>query len=62
MKQSKWYDNIPKKGIICWVWDIEGSVKDLTVIIDYSNGLFLSAENGWKFAEPVKPEECYKNN
>ncbi len=65
-KPKEWYDNIPKDGILCWVWDSEGvPVKRSVWIVrkaDHSQPIPFEAVTGatWRYARPVKPEECYR--
>lgn len=33
--ETKWYDNIPEKGVICWVWD-SGDEKRVDIISEYN--------------------------
>ena len=71
IKPKKWYEDIPKKGVICWVWDEDKNKKRLRLITDFyqnaeyqfketNKGFYDGDAVGWKHAEPVKPEECWK--
>ena len=66
-KPEEWYDNIPEKGILCWVWDEFEEYKIANIVINTVNnehGLFYKTDslmgNSWRNAEPIKPKECYR--
>ena len=57
---KEWYQEIPKKGVICMVWgdQYKKDPQRLRVIIDYDlpkfKGLFKTTDNSfWSNAEPV---------
>lgn len=59
---AKWYENIPPKGVLCWVWDNDEDQEHLRIINYYDEGAtdsyyFKSEHDYWKFAEPVKLSE-----
>ena len=71
IKPKEWYEDIPKEGVICWVWDEDENKKRLRLITDFyqnaeyqfketNKGFYDGDAVGWKHAEPVKPEECWK--
>lgn len=59
----EWYDNIPKQGRLCWVWDnylFEPCERVITVINRYSieEKLFISLRNvPWRYAVPLTDDE-----
>jgi len=65
-KPKEWFDDIPKEGILCWVWDservpIERSVSIICKNKTVQNIPFESVTGAtWRFATPIKPEECYQ--
>lgn len=62
-KAPQWFDNIPEKGVLCWVNDLSVVRKDIaSVIIKRCGDKWFSSKDSvcWKFATPVKPEECYQ--
>ncbi len=65
-KPKEWFDDIPKEGILCWVWDSEGvPIKRAISVIcknkTVQNIPFESVTGAtWRFATPIKPEECYQ--
>ena len=64
VKPKEWYEDIPPEGVICWVWDEEED-KRIEIITRYSaNHMcpFYGKTCNWKFAEPVKPEECLQSD
>ncbi len=71
IKPKEWYEDIPKEGVICWVWDNYEDRKCLRLVVGFRQGAkypFEGAVNGfiketisnWKHAEPVKCNELYK--
>jgi len=61
-KPKEWDYNIPKDGILCWCWDIDCLPKFTSVILEKNKDWGYLASDGfsWKFATPIKPEECYQ--
>jgi hypothetical protein len=62
-KKKEWYDNIPKDGVLCWVWDATKNDIQPRVITSYSDWVGIEFEASgfrWRHAEPIKPEECYQ--
>ena len=59
--EPKWYDNIPKQGILCWVKDEEEDVAELVTISSYRPNApafkFEGIECYWKHATPATLEE-----
>jgi hypothetical protein len=59
----EWYDNIPEKGRLCWVWDYstdEPCERTINVINRYSveEKLFISFRNvPWRYAVPLTDAE-----
>ncbi len=67
--ENLWFNNIPKQGVICRVSDIQGGINDeqetgsIDTITSYTSGASLPFQSNWfkwRYAEPVKPEECYQ--
>ena len=51
-----WKDDLP---VLCWVWDNIGE-RECRVIETIKDYYYLDREDvPWKYAEPVKPEDCY---
>ena len=60
-QETHWYDDIPEEGIPCRVYAKE--YIRLIVAYDDKDRLFEDIEGSyWTNAEPIKPEECYKEN
>ena len=61
---KEWYDDIPPEGILCWVGGTENEKSFAAKIIEYDTKWTLpfidEDTNHWQYAEPVKPEECWK--
>jgi hypothetical protein len=67
--KPKWYNNIPKEGVICWVSDMtEEPSRDssaVDVIYEYrgDEGMYkFKGEDNWAYAVPVKPSECLQED
>ena len=59
---AKWYDNIPKQGVLCWCKEYENDIKYkrlLERIDEYTDGRFLSRTTGflYKTVTPLTNEE-----
>ncbi len=59
--EPKWYDNIPKKGVLCWV-SVSAPTNEVARIISYYNSGIeypFGTKGGlrYKYATPVSPEE-----
>ncbi len=62
-KKKEWYHNISKKGVLCWVWDNNYNKNNIAFIQYKKPNNFLDFNNiSWKYAKPIKPEECYQEN
>ncbi len=61
-KPIGWYNNIPAKGVLCWVWNNEMLGKTVANVMVYDDKTRKFMSNWecqwWLFAEPIKPEEC----
>jgi len=63
-----WYEEIPQKGVLCWVTDIEEDrkvKKFVTLIIKYTltdsgRSEFKSKCSNWVYATPISVEDVYK--
>lgn len=55
----QWHDNIPKHGVLCWVWDKEdGNGRFIEIIMRYERPKFYDVrDTDWKFAEPLTDQE-----
>jgi len=65
-KEQNWYDNIPEKGVPCWVWDDSESDRCLRLVVEVSKNIhsefrFLDDACGvyWKHARPATKEELF---
>lgn len=63
-KSVPWYENIPEKGILCWVSDSSGGVMDRVFIVlvkgydeQAERYKFQSNQGAWALAEPVTEKE-----
>ena len=59
---KEWYEEIPEGGVLCWVSDDDKEKRYNTAVISsYINDSTYSFRQkmiGWRYATPVKPEEC----
>jgi hypothetical protein len=61
-KEPKWYDNIPKEGVLCKLWSAV-TVVVYCIVIKYESNKFITTLGcSFENAVPVKPEECYVSN
>jgi len=65
-KEQNWYDNIPEKGVPCWVWNYDESERQLRLVVEVKNNInhefrFLedSRDIYWKHARPATKEELF---
>lgn len=62
-KPKQWYDNIPKNGVICWVWD-DNKRRTTDIIVGYDKPVRARFQSAfglfWQNAEPIKPEDLYQ--
>ncbi len=52
--KPEWYDNIPKQGKLCWVWDTSDNQRCPSVVLDYKPDLthkFRTADSGFQNAQ-----------
>ena len=61
-KEPEWYENIPEHGVLCWVSDIDESLKNIieriTFVVNEDDFYrFRSSETRWKYATPLTNEE-----
>jgi hypothetical protein len=65
-EKKEWYENIPKEGVLCWVWDTTSVERRASLVVKYipndKTHNFQTTVTKWKYAEPIKPEECYQEN
>lgn len=63
-KPKEWYEQIPEEGVICWVSAENSNERNTVAIIksyvSCAEHPFISKKVCWKYATPIKPEECYK--
>jgi hypothetical protein len=62
IEESKWYDNIPEPGILCWVWNSPQDDKSVSLIRDYDSETpsfpFKSVGHLlWTNAQPLTKDE-----
>lgn len=60
--KQNWYENIPKGGVLCWVWDDEYTDNSTVArITDYCNEdsfCFIEKdETSWRYARPLTKSE-----
>ena len=65
-KEQNWYENIPEKGVPCWVWNYDESERQLRLVVEVKNNInhefrFLedSRDIYWKHARPATKEELF---
>lgn len=60
-KPKEWYDEVSEDTpVLCWVRGERGKTIP-AAIYKYENHLFYDTDSfRWMFAEPIKPEECWK--
>ena len=64
-QEKQWYDNIPEKGVPCWVWDDSEAEQILRLVVDVRNikcaFRFLddSRNKYWNHAQPATKEELF---
>ena len=59
-EEPQWWDDIPEKGILCWVGDYEFDCvgNNIRIIMKKDNGVFHTSVGGpWKHAEPLTKDE-----
>lgn len=60
-----WYENIPKNGVICWVWD-DDKRRTTDIIVGYDKPSRVRFQSAfgllWQNAEPIKPEDLYQGD
>lgn len=52
MKRAEWYEDIPEKGVLCWV-----GFNQVSLIKTYKDGWFYSVSGMYKEATPLTKEE-----
>lgn len=58
--KPEWYNNIPEKGRLCWVWDKDDNQRCPSVVLDYKPDLILkfrTADSGFKNAILMTSDE-----
>lgn len=58
--KSEWYDNIPEKGRLCWVWDNDSILRCPSVVLGYKPDLsykFRTADSGFQNAILMTSDE-----
>lgn len=59
--EPKWYENIPKNGVLCWVSDESETSQFQAERIVRVNKISIEFVDNfgepWKYATPVKPED-----
>jgi len=60
-KEQNWYENIPEKGVPCWVWNDEGGNTKLGLVHLCSGDGWYACDDGkwWRNARPVTKEELF---
>ena len=64
---ENWHENIPPQGVLCWVWDFEGSKRIITIVDEFkyygctyfynNNHSGLGNRARWRNATPLTEEE-----
>jgi hypothetical protein len=58
---TEWYENIPQRGVLCWVDDFDPKDKvviDIIYRVDNENiDKFKGRETSWRYATPLTNEE-----
>ena len=58
--KPEWYDNIPKQGRLCWVWDNNDNQRCPSVVLDYTPNRdykFRTADGGFQTAQLMTADE-----
>jgi hypothetical protein len=58
--KPEWYDNIPKTGRLCWVWDNNDNQRYPSVVLDYKpdrDYKFRTADGGFQTAQLMTADE-----
>ncbi len=58
--KPEWYDNIPKQGRLCWVWDNDDNQRCPSVVLGYKPDLthkFRTADSGFQNAILMTSDE-----
>ena len=59
-KEKDWWENIPEKGILCYVSDHKSKIKEfneLALILRNEDDSFYSSGLEWRYAIPLSKEE-----
>lgn len=58
-KEPEWYENIPPQGVLCWVYDVEGTKELFLRVIKGKEGELFRVKSGstWKYATPLTNDE-----
>ena len=64
--ESKWYENIPEQGILCWVSNAYPDERDEIAVVrkyTHSNAFnpvytYSNANGAWKWAEPLTGQDA----
>lgn len=58
-EKVEWYEDIPEKGVLCWVSDVAAENKGSVNIVNrYERKLFITISDVcWLYATPLTPEE-----
>jgi len=60
-KETKWHENIPDGGVLCWVSDIpndsDATIRSVTGYCDDSTHFFETLEESWVHAKPLEKQE-----
>ena len=57
----EWHENIPKGGVLCWIWDFKEKNKFIGIISEYNKEnpfSFIGSNCNWKNAIPLTEEEA----
>ena len=59
-EEKQWYEALPDKGLLCYIWDDEELDKDIGIVTKYTDDItypFRAGCEGYKHATPVTMEE-----
>lgn len=60
IKRAEWYEDIPEKGVLCWVGNSTHAINKqfLSIIINKEDDIFYSSSGTWCSAIPLTKEEA----
>ncbi len=56
--KQEWYENIPKGGRLCWLWDGDSTDRSISAVVSKNTMSFITSYGAsWRNAEPLTNEE-----